>query len=74
MRTMFYAKDPETEKGAEAVAEMLRDWGLKGTISDAVRYSIKYTAVAHGLIPAQVGREVPLVPDARSNGEIDIDT
>jgi Arc/MetJ-type ribon-helix-helix transcriptional regulator len=70
MRTFFYTNDPDVEVAIADLVEMLRSWGIRGSNADAIRYAIRYTAEAHGLIPGGVGREVVKADPMKVDGHV----
>lgn len=68
MRAYFYARDADVEVAISDIVDMLNSWGISGSNADAIRYAIRYTAEAHGLIPQGIGRVIDKAEVAKEDG------
>ncbi len=67
MRNAFYTTDAAIEGIMDDLAGLLRQWGLKGTSSDVIKYALHYTAEGHGLKKRTPGRTI--AKPARKDGD-----
>lgn len=70
MRAYFYPRDEDVDVAVSEIAGMLTGWGIGGSKADAIRFAIRYTAEAHGLIPASIGRVVEKASHAKRSEHV----
>ena len=48
MRHTFFTSDPVVEKIMDELSGLLKQWGLRGSSNEVVRYALHYAAEGHG--------------------------
>lgn len=56
MRNTFYTTDVVIDEIMVDLSGLLKEWGLRGSANDVIRYALHYTAEGHGFKKRAPGR------------------
>jgi len=71
MRNTFYTTDVVIEEIMRDLAGILKDWGLRGSANDVIRYALHYTAEGHGIKKRSPGRAFKAAKGGGRDGKPD---
>lgn len=71
MRNTFYTADVVTGEIMRDLSGLLKEWGLRGSANDVIRYALHYTAEGHDLKKRSPGRVFKPRKKGTGDGKVD---